>query len=118
VDERGQQFTQQVGAGGGESISQHVGPVDSVGSGHRVDSFARVDLGRPHEESRDDLYSFGYDMPSTLIRPDSYTTLLDATRSETAGEPIFDRLKIGFESHELHQCDESGHELRMRRAIG
>ena len=88
-----------VGAGGGESISQHLGPVDSVGSGHRVDSFARVDLGRPHEESRDDLYSFGYDMPSTLIRPDSYTTLLDATRSETAGEPIFDRLKIGFESH-------------------
>jgi len=69
-----------------------------VGSGHRIDSFARVDLGRSHEESRDDLYSFGYDMPSTLIRPDSYTTLLDATRSETEGEPIFDRLKIGFES--------------------
>ena len=44
VDERGQQFAQHVGVGGGESFGQHNGPVDIVGSGHRVDSFARVTL--------------------------------------------------------------------------
>ncbi|WP_264002858.1 MULTISPECIES: hypothetical protein, partial [Mycobacterium avium complex (MAC)] len=37
------------------------------------------DFGRSLEESRDDLHSFGYDTPGILIRPDSYTTLLDAT---------------------------------------
>jgi hypothetical protein len=30
--------------GGGESFGQHQGPVDIVGSGHRVDPFARVTL--------------------------------------------------------------------------
>ena len=44
VDERGQQLAQHVGVGGGESFGQHGGPVDIVGSGHRVDSFARVTL--------------------------------------------------------------------------
>ncbi|WP_234884375.1 hypothetical protein, partial [Mycolicibacterium aubagnense] len=32
------------------------------------------------EESRDDLQSLGYDTPVPLIRSDSYTTLMDATR--------------------------------------
>jgi len=44
VDERGEQLTQHVGVGGGESIGQHGRQVDIVGSGHRVDSFARVTL--------------------------------------------------------------------------
>ena len=44
VDERRQQFAQHVGVGGGESIGQHRRPVDIVGSGHRVNSFARVTL--------------------------------------------------------------------------
>ena len=44
VDERGQQLAQHIGVGGGESFGQHRRPVDIVGSGHRVDSFARVTL--------------------------------------------------------------------------
>ena len=44
VDERREQFAQHVGVGGGESIGQHGRPVDIVGSGHRVYSFARVTL--------------------------------------------------------------------------
>ncbi len=44
VDERGQQLTQHVGVARGESFGQHSGPVDILGSGHRVDSFARVTL--------------------------------------------------------------------------
>ncbi|WP_264051262.1 hypothetical protein, partial [Mycobacterium parmense] len=42
------------------------------------------DFGRSLEESRDDLHSFGYDTPDILIRPDSYTTLLDATRARSS----------------------------------
>jgi hypothetical protein len=44
VDERGQQLAQHVGVSAGESFSQHRRPIDIVGSGHRVDSFARVTL--------------------------------------------------------------------------
>ena len=44
VDERRQQLAQYIGVGGGESISQHLRPVDIVGGGHRVYSFARVTL--------------------------------------------------------------------------
>jgi hypothetical protein len=44
VDERGQQLAQHVGVAGGESFGQDGGQVDIVGSGHRVDSFARVTL--------------------------------------------------------------------------
>jgi len=44
MDERGQQLAQHVGVAGGESFGQHGGQVDIVGSGHRVDSFARVTL--------------------------------------------------------------------------
>jgi hypothetical protein len=44
MDERGQQLAQHVGVSGGESFGQHLGPIDIVGSGHRVDSFARVTL--------------------------------------------------------------------------
>src|SRR6188472_1429758 len=44
VDERRQQFPQHVGVRAGESLGQHSRPVDIVGSGHRVDSFARVTL--------------------------------------------------------------------------
>src|SRR6201993_3754038 len=44
VDERREQFAQHVGMGGGESFSQQLRPVDIVGGGHRVDSFARVTL--------------------------------------------------------------------------
>jgi hypothetical protein len=40
------------------------------------------DFGRSLEESRDDPQSVGYDTPVPLIRPDSYTTLLDATLQE------------------------------------
>ena len=36
LDERGKQLAQHVGMGGGESLSQHRGQVDIVGSGHRV----------------------------------------------------------------------------------
>ena len=43
------------------------------------------DFGRSLEESRDDLQSFGNDTPSILIRPDSYTTLLDATGQARGG---------------------------------
>src|SRR4029077_14951550 len=52
VDERGQQFTQHVGVGGGESFSQHSRPVDIVDSGHRVDSFARVTWTVPRRITR------------------------------------------------------------------
>ena len=44
MDERRQQLAQHVGVSGSESFSQHLWPVDIVGSGHRVDSFARVTL--------------------------------------------------------------------------
>jgi hypothetical protein len=44
MDERGEQLAQRVGMRSGESFSQHLGPVDIVGSDHRVDSFARVTL--------------------------------------------------------------------------
>ena len=44
------------------------------------------DFGRSLEESRDDLQSVGYDTPVPLIRPDSYTTLLDAIHG-TLGAP-------------------------------
>jgi hypothetical protein len=44
MDECGQQFAQHVGMGGSESFSQQLRPVDLVGSGHRVDFFARVTL--------------------------------------------------------------------------
>ena len=44
VNERREQFAQHVGVGSGESIGQHRRPVDIVGSGHRVYSFARVTL--------------------------------------------------------------------------
>ena len=44
VDEGSQQLAQHIGMGGGESFGQHSGQVDIVGSGHRVDSFARVTL--------------------------------------------------------------------------
>src|SRR4030088_2441954 len=47
VNERREQFAQYVGMGGGESFGQHLRPVDIVGSGHRVDSFARVTLVGP-----------------------------------------------------------------------
>src|SRR5271155_6161315 len=47
VNERGQQFAQHIGMGRSESFSQHLGPVDIVGSGHRVGSFARVTLDGP-----------------------------------------------------------------------
>jgi hypothetical protein len=44
MDERGQQLAQHVGVTGSESFGQHGGQVDIVGTGHRVDSFARVTL--------------------------------------------------------------------------
>src|SRR3954453_23580988 len=47
MDERGQQLAQHVGMSAGESFGQHRGQVDIVGSGHRVDSFARVTLTGP-----------------------------------------------------------------------
>jgi hypothetical protein len=47
VDERGEQLTQHIGVAGGESFGDHSRQVDIVGSGHRVDSFARVTLDGP-----------------------------------------------------------------------
>jgi len=44
VDYQGERFAQHVGTGAGESVGQHSQQVDIVGSGHRVDSFARVTL--------------------------------------------------------------------------
>jgi hypothetical protein len=44
VNERRQQLAQHVGKSGRESLGQHLGPVDIVGSGHRVGFFARVTL--------------------------------------------------------------------------
>jgi hypothetical protein len=40
----GQQLTQHIRVSAGESFGQQLGPVDIVGSGHRIDSFARVTL--------------------------------------------------------------------------
>src|ERR1700756_4800153 len=47
VDKCRQQFAQDIGVGGSESFTQQLRPVDIVGSGHRVDSFARVTLDGP-----------------------------------------------------------------------
>src|SRR5271169_6683927 len=64
MDERGQQFAQHVGMRSGESFSQHLGPVDIVGSGHRVYSFARVTL---DGLSKNHAMTFIY--PATTRRP-------------------------------------------------
>ena len=79
MDERRQQLTQHIGMRRGESFSQHLGPVDIVGSGHRVDSFARVTL---DGLSKNHAMTFIY--PATTrrtIKSDSYTTLVDATHA-------------------------------------
>jgi hypothetical protein len=70
------QLVQHVGVGAGESIGQHGGPVDILGSGHAYFLCSR-DFGRSLEESRDDRHSSGFDTPD-LTR--SYTSLADATQ--------------------------------------
>jgi hypothetical protein len=67
TDQRGQQLAQHVGVAGGESFGQHGGQVDIVGTGYRVDSFARVTFDGSLEESRDDLQSLGYDKPVPML---------------------------------------------------
>src|SRR6185437_11290815 len=54
-------------------------PVDIVGSGHRVDSFARVSLDGLSKNHAMTFTHSATTRRAPLIRPDSYTTLLDAT---------------------------------------
>src|SRR4051812_7717933 len=71
MDERRQQLTQHIGMRRGESFSQHRGPVDIVGSGHRVDSFARVTLdGLSKNHAMTFIYP-GYDTPTLINGSDS-----------------------------------------------
>ncbi len=73
-----------VGVGGGESFSQQLRPVDIVGSGHRVDSFARVTL-----------VGLSKNHAMTLIHP--ATTRRSSTRGPTHTPPWW--TQPGFVDH-------------------
>jgi hypothetical protein len=85
VDERRQQFPQHVGVGSGESISQHSRPVDIVGSGHRVYSFARVTL---DGLSKNHAMTFIYPATTRRTSPARTPRLLDATHCSTHGPSV------------------------------
>ena len=87
--------------GGGESLGQHGGQVDIVGSGHRVDSFARVTLVGLSKNHAMTFNHSGTTHRALTIRSDSYTTLLDATPD---GDPLGKRVRVGKVVSRLSRC--------------